>query len=273
MTQTILITGTSSGYGKATAEFFLERGWNVLAAMRRPDASVFPASDRLKVIQLDVTDRASIDRAIAEGVAAFGAIDVLVNNAGIGFASALEVTPDSSIQEIFDTNTFGVMAVCRAIIPQMRKQGHGAIINVTSSTGIAPMPLVSIYSASKCAIEGFTESLSYELELFNIKTRLVEPGLSLTTSFSANTGSRLEGMIPADYGTFAQAYFASMGSYPTAYCGENEVAEAVYKAATEEGGKLRYPAGADTNLCAELRWTTSDENYQKRIRELFVPAI
>ena len=237
MTKTILITGTSSGYGKAMAELFLDRGWNVLATMRRPDPTVFATtSERLKVLPLDVTDADSIGKAIAAGVAAFGAIDVLVNNAGIGMASVVEATPDSTVREIFETNTFGVFATCRAIIPQMRKQGHGVIINVTSSAAIAPMPLVAIYAASKCAVEGFTESLSYELEPFGIKARLVEPGYAPTTNFTANGGPRMQGLIPADYGAFAQSCFAKMANYPTPYCTEAEVAEAVFAAATEPGG-------------------------------------
>src|SRR5262245_24359532 len=142
MTKTVLITGTSSGYGKAMAELFLDRGWNVVATMRRPDASAFaPRTDgRLQVVPLDVTDAESIDRAIAAGIAAFGAIDVLVNNAGIGMASIVEATPDSTIREIFETNTFGVFAACRAVTPHMREAGGGVIINVTSSAAIAPMP-------------------------------------------------------------------------------------------------------------------------------------
>jgi NAD(P)-dependent dehydrogenase (short-subunit alcohol dehydrogenase family) len=272
MTKTILITGTSSGYGKAVAELFLDQGWNVLATMRRPDAAVFPTtSERLKLLPLDVTDRDSIDRAIGDGVAAFGAIDVLVNNAGIGLASAVEATPDTTIRQVFETNTFGVFANCRAIIPQMRKQGRGVIVNVTSSAGIAPMPLVAVYAASKCAVEGFTESLAYELGLFGIRARLVEPGYAPTTNFSANTGERMNGLIPADYGSFAQSYFKKMANYPTPYCSEAEVAAAVYAAATEEGNRIRYPAGADTKLVAELRWTTSEDHYLERMREMFSP--
>ena len=203
MTKTILITGTSSGYGKAMAELFLDRGWNVLATMRRPDPAVFATtSERLKLLPLDVTDADSIGKAIADGVAAFGAIDVLVNNAGIGLASVVEATPDSTVREIFETNTFGVFATCRAVIPQMRKQGHGVIVNVTSSAGIAPMPLVAIYAASKCAVEGFTESLSYELEQFAIKARLVEPGYAPTTSFTANGGAAHAGIDPGGLWVF-----------------------------------------------------------------------
>ena len=180
------------------------------------------------MLPLDVTDPDSIDKAIADGIAAFGAIDVLVNNAGIGLASVVEATPDRTVREIFETNTFGVFATCRAIIPHMRRQGRGVIINVTSSAGIGPMPLVAVYAASKCAVEGFTESLSYELEWFNIRARLVEPGYAPTTNFSANSGARMQGLIPTDYGAFAQSYFAKMANYPTPYCTEAEVAEATF---------------------------------------------
>lgn len=274
MPKTILITGTSSGYGKAIAELFLERGWNVIASMRRPDPDVFAApSARLKVVPLDVTNADSVCNAIADGVATFGAIDVLVNNAGIGLASAVEATPDSMVREIFETNTFGVFTVCRTIIPQMRRQGHGVIINVTSSTTIGVMPLVAIYAASKCAVEGFTESLSHELALFDIKARLVEPGLAPTTSFGANSVARLQGLIPKDYGRFAQSYFARMGDYPTSYCTEAEVAEATFAAATDESRQIRYLAGADTKLLAGLRWTTSEDHYLQKIREMFVPDL
>ncbi len=270
MAQTVLITGTSSGYGKAMAALFLERGWNVVATMRRPDPTVFAASsDRLKVLPLDVTNAGSIAGAIAGGVAAFGAIDVLVNNAGIGLASVVEATPDSMVREIFETNTFGVVATCRAVIPHMRRQGHGTIVNVTSSVTLGVMPLVAVYAASKCAVEGFTESLSYELGAFGIKARLVEPGYAPTTNLTANGSARMQGLFPEEYGAFTQSCFANMANYPTRYCTEAEVAEATLAAATEEGGRIRYPAGADSKLLAELRWSTSEEHYLKKMREMF----
>lgn len=288
MTRTVLITGTSSGYGKAMADLFHRRGWNVVATMRRPDPEVFAAashrlpshrlpsdrlpSDRLVVLPLDVTDSKSIENALEEAAAAFGAIDVLVNNAGIGLASIVEATPDRVVHEIFETNTFGVFATCRAVIPRMRARGCGTIINVTSSAGIGPMPLSAVYTASKCAVEGFTEALSYELEPFGIKARLIEPGYAPTTNFSANAGPRLQGLIPDDYGAFAQSYFQKLASYPTAYCTEAEVAEAALAAATDQSDKLRYPAGADSKLLAELRWTTSEDHYLARMRDMFAPA-
>ncbi|MET1110511.1 MAG: SDR family oxidoreductase [Allosphingosinicella sp.] len=273
MTRTALITGTSSGYGKAMAELFLARGWNVVATMRRPDPDIFEGpADRLKILRLDVTDAASIASAVAEGVAHFGAIDALVNNAGIGLASAVEATPDPVVREIFETNTFGVFAMCRAIIPLMRGQGHGVIVNVTSSATIGPMPLVAIYAGSKCAVEGFTESLSYELHPFGIAARLVEPGYAPTTSFTANGMPRMAGLIPPAYSEFAEACFAKMADYPTAYCSEQEVAEATFAAATDQGRAIRYPAGPDTRMLAGLRWSTSEDRYLGRMREMFEPA-
>ncbi len=272
MAQTVLITGTSSGYGKAMAEHFLDCGWNVIATMRRPDPTPFASSsDRLKVLPLDVTNDASIAAAIAGGVAAFGAIDVLVNNAGIGLASIFEATPDKAVREVFETNTFGVFAACRAIIPQMRQQGRGTIINVTSSVTLGVMPLVAAYAASKCAVEGFTESLSYELGAFGIRARLVEPGYAPTTNLTANGSARMQGLFPEEYGAFTQSCFANMANYPTRYCTEAEVAEATLTAATEEGGRIRYPAGADSQLLASLRWSTSEEHYLQKMREMFGP--
>lgn len=273
MPKTILITGTSSGYGKATAQMFLDRGWNVVATMRRPDPAVFGGeSERLMVLPLDVTNEQSIADAISAAVAAFGVIDVWVNNAGIGLASIVEVTPDKVVREMFETNTFGVIAACRAIIPQMRRQGHGVIVNVTSSVTIGVMPLVAIYAASKFAVEGFTEALAYELGAFNIRARLVEPGYAPTTNFTANSGARMEGLLPADYAGFVQACFAKMANYPTAYCTEAEVADAVYAAATDEANRLRYLAGADTEFLAKLRWSTSEDAYRRTMRATFEPG-
>ena len=273
MPRTVLITGTSSGYGKAMATHFLAQGWNVIATMRRPDPQLFGgAGDGLAVLPLDVTDAASIAAAIEAGLARFGAIDVLVNNAGIGLAAAFEATPDATIREVFETNTFGVFATCRAIIPPMRRQGRGVIVNVTSSVAIAPVPLVAAYAGSKAAVEGFTDSLAYELRPFGIAARLVEPGYAPTTRFTANGAARMQGLIPPAYGDFAQGFFRRMADYPTAYCTEAEVAESVFAAATEEGDRLRYPAGADTRLLAALRWSSSNAEYTARMRAMFDPG-
>lgn len=274
MTKTVLITGTSSGYGKATAQLFLDRGWNVVATMRQPNQAIFRGpADRLRVLPLDITDPDSISKAITGGIAAFGAIDVLVNNAGIGLMSAFEVTPEHVLREVFETNTFGLMSVCRAVIPHMREQSKGVIINVTSSAGIAPMPMVAIYTASKCAVEGFSEALSYEMGLLGIRVRLVEPGLAPTTNFGPNSAGRMQSLMPPPYDAFAQAYLAKMQNYPTAYTTEQETAEAVFSAATDDVDRLRYPVGEDTKLFSALRWTTSEEEYLAKMRKMFGPKL
>jgi NAD(P)-dependent dehydrogenase (short-subunit alcohol dehydrogenase family) len=152
MTKTILITGTSSGYGKATAEFFLSNGWDVVATMRRPDRTLFGDSEGLRVLPLDVTCEASI----AALIEAAGSIDVLVNNAGLGGVGAFEAMPMEMIRQLIETNTIGVMAMCQAVIPQMRQRRAGMIVNVTSSVTLGAFPLAAAYTGTKQAIEGFS---------------------------------------------------------------------------------------------------------------------
>ena len=268
MTSTVLITGCSSGFGKATAELFLAKGWNVIATMRTPRPGLFEESERLLVAALDVTDPNSVSVAVAEGIARFGHIDVLVNNAGIGLFSAFEATPDEVIRQAFETNTFGVMSVARAVVPHMRERRAGTIVNVTSSVGIAPMPLVAVYTASKYAIEGFSESLAYELGTFGIRVKIVEPGFAPSTSFSSNSNGHRADLMPTAYADFAGRYLNSMQEYPTAYTRESDVAEAVYAAATDDVDKLRYPAGADSVMLAELRDSLSEQAFIERMRAM-----
>jgi NAD(P)-dependent dehydrogenase (short-subunit alcohol dehydrogenase family) len=267
-TNTVLITGCSSGFGKATAAHFLARGWNVIATMRSPLPGQFPGSDRLLVTSLDVTKPASVSDAIEKGIARFGAINVVVNNAGIGMFGALEATSDDVIRQVFETNTFGVMTVNRAIAPHMRERRSGTIVNVTSSVGIAPMPLVAAYAASKYAIEGFSESLAYELAMFGVRVKIVQPGLAPTTSFAANSGSRCDNTIPAPYADYAGRYLQSMQQYATAYTSADDVAQAVYAAATDGLDQLRYPAGADSVILAALRQSLPEQEFIARIRTM-----
>lgn len=269
MTSTVLITGCSSGFGLASAKFFLAHGWNVIAAMRSPKPMLFEASDRLLVAALDVTDPNSVSNAVAEGIARFEQIDVLVNNAGIGLFSALEATPDEIIRQVFETNTFGVIATTRTLVPHMRARGSGTIVNVTSSVGIAPMPLVAIYTASKYAIEGFSESLAYELDAFGVRVKIVEPGLAPSTRFAANSDGRRDELLPAAYSAYADRCLKSMLDYPTSYTTEEDVAEAVYAAATDDADRLRYPAGADSMMLAELRQSLSEPAFMARMRTMF----
>ena len=238
--KTILITGCSSGYGLETARHFLARGWSVIATMRTPRTGILPDALNLRIMPLDVTDDASI----AKAVEAAGPIDALVNNAGIGVVGAFEATPMSHVRKVFETNTFGVMAMTQAVIPQMRERRAGSIVNVTSSVALAPMPFAAAYTASKQAIEGFTGSLAHELGHFGIRARLVEPGYAPTTRFSHNTSLRVEDLIPEAYAAFAQPIFAGFAN-PGKITTEADVAEAVWLAATDGTSQLRYPAGPD----------------------------
>lgn len=238
--KTVLITGCSSGYGRETARYFHSQGWNVIATMRAPRDEELPQSARLRVLPLDVTNPESIEAALA----ASGPIDVLVNNAGIGLFGAFEATPMATTREIFETNTFAVMAMTQAVLPQFRARKSGIVVNVTSSATLAPMPLVAVYTASKTAIEGFTASLAFELAAFDVHVKLVEPGYGPSTRFTQNGGARMQGLIPEGYVSFAQSVFAAL-TQPTAVTTESDVAETVWRAATDESGRLRFPAGAD----------------------------
>jgi len=239
-TPTVLITGCSSGYGLETARHFHAQGWNVIATMRTPRVDLLPQSATMRVLPLDVTDADSI----AAALNAAGPIDVLVNNAGIGVVGAFEATPMAHIRKVFETNTFGVMAMTQAVIPQFRARRSGVIINVTSSVTLTAMPLAAAYTASKQAIEGFTESLAHELAHFGVRAKLVEPGYAPTTRFAHNTAVRIEDLIPETYAAFAAPIFAAFAE-PALTTTEQDVAETVWRAATDRSGQLRFPAGAD----------------------------
>jgi len=246
--KTVLITGCSSGYGLETARYFLAQGWNVIATMRTPRKNLLPQSDKLRIVALDVTSAASIKNALESA----GPIDVLVNNAGIGLLGAFEATPMSTVRELFETNTFGTMAMCQAVIPQFRARRAGTIVNVTSSATLDAFPLVAAYTASKTAIEGFTASLEHELREFNVKVKLVEPGYAPSTRFAANGQQRMQGLIPEAYEPFAQSVFAGMTNVG-AVTKESDVAEGVWRAANDPSRQLHFPAGPDAIALAEKR--------------------
>ncbi len=235
---TVLITGTSSGYGLETARHFHRKGWNVIATMRTPREGLLP--DGVRVLALDVTDPASITAAIE----AAGPIDLLVNNAGIGLVGAFEAAPMDYVRKLFETNTFGTMATVQAAIPQMRARRSGVIVNITSSATLAPMPLAAAYTASKQAVEGFTGSLAHEMAAFNVRVKLVEPGYAPTTRFAQNIDFSIEDMIPEPYADFARPIFDAFAK-PSLTTRESDVAEAVWLAANDTSDRLRYPAGPD----------------------------
>lgn len=244
--QTILITGASSGYGLETARHFLERGWNVIATMRSPDLSKLPPSDHLRVLPLDVTSEASI----AALVKTAGAVDVLVNNAGVGSVGAFEAMPMSLVRQLIETNTIGVMAMTHAFIPQMRERRSGAIVNVTSTVTLGDFPLTAAYSASKQAVEGFTASLAIELGHFGVRAKLIEPGYAPTTRFSANSIIPVEDLLPGDYAEFARPMLEAFINSPLT-TRESDVAEAIWNAVQDDTGQLRFPAGADAVALAQ----------------------
>jgi NAD(P)-dependent dehydrogenase (short-subunit alcohol dehydrogenase family) len=246
--KTVLITGCSSGYGLETARHFHSHGWSVIATMRTPRADVPSESERLRILALDVTDAESI----ASAVEASGPIDVLVNNAGVGAIGAFEATPMPMAREVFETNTFGVMAMTQAVLPQFRERRSGVLVNVTSSVVLARMPLVAVYTASKTAIEGFTASLALELEDFDVSVKLVEPGYAPTTNFTSNGRTRMEGLIPEDYARFGDRVLADFQNQTTV-THASDVAETVWRAANDTTGQLRFPAGPDAVALAQFK--------------------
>jgi len=238
--KTVLITGCSSGFGLETARYFLERDWKVIATMRTPREDVLPRFEHLRLLALDVTDPDSVRQAVL----AAGPIDVLVNNAGIGVLAALEGISMETAQEIFKTNTLGTIAMTQAVLPQFRQRKAGVIVNVTSSVTLKSLPLLSVYTASKAAINAFTESLALELQPFNVRMSLVLPGRAPETRFGENAQPRMQGGIPEAYAGFAQSVFAGMAQ-SSAVTRALDVAEAVWRAANDPSCPIRMAAGAD----------------------------
>lgn len=243
--KTVLITGCSSGFGLDTARYFLDQGWQVIATMRTPREDLLPRSERLRVLALDVTDPRSIQQAIE----AAGPIDVLVNNAGIGLFGAVEGTSMDIAREVFETNTLGTIAMTQAVLPQFRQRKAGTVINVTSSVTLKPLTLLAVYTASKAAINAFTESLALELEPFNVRVKLVLPGRAPETRFGENAQSRI--LIPEAYAELAQSVFAQWGESSDVTLSQ-DVAEAVWRAANDPSAPLRIAAGADAVALASL---------------------
>jgi NAD(P)-dependent dehydrogenase (short-subunit alcohol dehydrogenase family) len=270
MRKTVLITGCSSGLGNTSAKKFASEGWNVIATMRKPDerlANEHP--ERILVTRLDVTEPSSIQEAIAAGIAKFGQIDVVVNNAGVSVPSIFEATPMKVVRSIYETNVFGVMNVIQAITPYFRQQQGGTIVNISSNIGYAAFPLLSVYTSTKHALEGLVESLSYELESQHILIKLVEPGYMPTTNFGANSvGFAGELSTPPEYQPYFNHMMQSLSHSPFEPADEHAVADQVIKAASDPTNRLRYVAGPDAEETAQLRWTQSEDKYMATMRAL-----
>jgi NAD(P)-dependent dehydrogenase (short-subunit alcohol dehydrogenase family) len=248
--KTILLSGCSSGFGLDTACYFLERGWKVIATMRTPREDVLPRSEHLRVLALDVTDAQSI----REAVTAAGPIDVLVNNAGVGLLSVFEGTSLEAVRSIFETNTFGAMALTQAFLPQFRQRRTGVIVNVSSSVTLKSLPLLSVYTASKAALNAFSESLALELRPFDIRVSLILPGQSRETPFARNAQAQIveHGVsVPDEYADFLRRVFEHLTGASGPLTRSLDVAEAIWRAANDPACPARQAAGADAVALAQ----------------------
>jgi NAD(P)-dependent dehydrogenase (short-subunit alcohol dehydrogenase family) len=243
--KTVMITGCSSGFGLEIARHFLARDWHVVATMRTPHADVLPSSDRLRIVALDVTNADSIRAAIA----AAGPVDALVNNAGLGLINPLEAVSMETTRAVFETNTLGTIAMTQAVLPAMRARRAGVIVNVTSTVTLVPLPLLSVYRASKAAVNAFTESLALELAPLGIRTRLVLPGRAPDTRFGENARPLMQGEVPAEYAPLMDEVFKRMRE-PGPVTQAQDVAQAVWRAVTDPAASMRIPAGADAEALA-----------------------
>lgn len=257
MKKTVLITGASSGFGRATVELFHEKGWNVIATMRSPEKeTALSAISDVLVTRLDVTDKNSIREAVEAGIRQFGQIDVLVNNAGFGTVGALEAAPEEVIRQQFEVNFFGLIDVMKAVLPGMRTHKTGTIINISSVGGRLTFPFCTLYHATKFAVEGLTESMQYELNPLGILLKLVEPG-----GYKTDFAGRSMGFFGASgIDGYQQPFDRFLGRLAQWPMSENlsEVAEAIYEAATDGTEKLRYPVGHDAVPLLEARHQMDD---------------
>lgn len=258
MAQTILITGTSSGIGKAAVLAFAKAGWNVAATMRTPEkVNDFDAMPTVRKYALDVTDPVSIDRALNAVQKDFGKLDVVVNNAGYGLDGVFEAMTDDAIAKQFDTNVFGLMRVTRAAIQRMRAQGGGTIIQVSSMGGRITFPLYSIYHSTKWAVEGFTESVHYEVRPFNIRMKLIEPGI-IQSEFYGRSRQFVKPTDTTVYDAYLQKFETAANEAMQKAEKPELVAKEIVRAAEDRSDKMRYPIGYPSPLLLRLRKLVPD---------------
>ncbi len=252
-TKTIFITGASSGIGKAIAMYFSERGWNVAATMRHPGKETeLTKQPNIKLYRLDVTDEASIEAAISGAIKDFGGIDVIVNNAGYGAVGVFEKSTGEQLRKQFDVNVFGVFNVIRKILPHFRSKHDGTIINITSVGALITFPLYSAYHATKWALDGFGESLHYELKPLGIRVKSVEPGAIKTDFYSRSQDLFVDTSIE-DYDSYEKVCMENMQKEGEKAPGPEKVAKVVWKAANSKSFKVRYPVGMDAKALLLIR--------------------
>jgi len=262
MKKTVLITGASSGFGKVAAKLFHTKDWNVIATMRSPEKETeLSTLSNVFISKLDVTNKLSIQNAVAAGIEKFGKIDVLVNNAGYGALGALEAATEEQVKQQFDVNLFGLIEVTKAVLPGMRHQRSGTIINVSSVGGRITFPFSSLYHATKFAVEGLTESMQYELNPFGISLKIVEPG-GYKTEFAGRSMTLFSTAGLEEYQPAFNKFVGMIDNWPMS---ENigEVADVIYEAATDGTEKLRYPVGHDAVQLIETRQQMDDVGFKK----------
>lgn len=241
--KTVFITGASSGIGKETAKLFQQKGWNVIATMRNPDTK--HGLDKLSnviIVPCDVTDVKSIRLAVEKGIERFGKIDVLVNNAGYYLVGPLEQATSEQIQRQLNTNVLGLIETTKAILPHFRNNKSGVIINLSSVAGVISIPLQTLYHATKYAIEGFSESLQYEVNPFNIRVKLIEPG-TIKTEFCGRSMDISNESSISEYQDYSKKVIANLINSGNSGSEPIVAAETIYKAATSKSKKMRYPTG------------------------------
>ena len=256
--KTVFITGVSSGIGKATALYFHEKGWNVIASLRNPEQEKeLMSKQNMLVVRLDVTDETSIILALAQGMECFGKIDVLVNNAGYGSLGSFESATAEQVKRQFDTNVLGLMAVTRNILPHFRANKAGVVINIASIAGRIGFPMFSVYNSSKFAVEGFSESLRFEVAAFGVKVKLVEPG-PIKTDFYTRSMDLFDAESITEYKVLVKNVTETMIQSGLKAEGPEIVAKTIFKAATDGSKKLRYPVGGGAPALMFAKWLLPD---------------
>ncbi len=259
--KSIVITGASSGIGKAAAKVFAEQGWRVAATMRRPERETeLNQIEDVSLYALDVTDQASIDAATAQILDDFGKVDVVLNNAGYALAGPFEATSPKQIGRQFETNVFGLMAVTRAFLPHFRANQAGLFLNVSSIGGRVTFPLISLYHSTKWAVEGFSESLSYELGQLGIQVKIIEPG-GVSTNFGGRSMDMAMPESLPDYQEMVAKFTAAWENSPLAASSAESIAQGIYEAATDGKAQLRYLLGEDAVQTYGMREQAGDDAF------------
>lgn len=266
---TRLITGTSSGIGRATAKHFQLKGWNVIATMRTPTPQDELAQfERTLVARIDAQDAPSIRSAVDAGFARFGRIDTLVNNAGYGAYGPLEARSPERIRRQFDVNVLGLLATTQAVLPHFRGNRTGTIINVSSVGGRMAFPLGTLYHGTKFAVEGLSESVYYELGALGIRVKIVEPG-GMTTDFGGRSLDFSNDTELKEYQPLVQKVLDVLGPMMANGSAPERIAEVIYSAATDGTDRLRYEAGADAVQMLVVRRSTDDAGFLAGMRARF----